>query len=312
MIPGRPRLVNHPEITYTSNLCHPAQESIFTTLIDGKSLAKQCKQQLSEQIQARIDAGKRVPTLAVVLVGNDPASHIYVTRKREACTEIGMHARDIHYPADIDEATLITQIHALNQDDEVDGILVQLPLPNHIDQAHIIEQIDPIKDVDGFHPYNLGRLAQRRPLLRPCTPKGMMQLLATLPVELKGLHAVVVGTSSIVGRPMGLELLLADVTVTFCHRGTADLAHHIQQADILVAAIGNPNVIDANWIKLGAIVLDVGINRLDDGSISGDVPFDVAATRAAYITPVPGGVGPMTVASLLQNTLQIAENRDDL
>lgn len=276
-------------------------------LIDGKAIATALKQDLKQATALRLKAGKRRPGLAVVLMGSDPASKVYVGSKRRGCEEIGFKSDSYDLPVTTTEAELLALINTLNHDNEIDGILVQLPLPGHINADNIIEHIAPHKDVDGFHPYNIGRLAQRNPQLRPCTPKGMITMLKKTGIDLRGQEAVVVGASNIVGRPMGLELLLAGCTTTICHRMTKDLEFHVRRAEVLVVAVGKPNFIPGDWIKQGAIVLDVGINRLDDGSLVGDVEFDVAKEKAAWISPVPGGVGPMTVATLLENTLYAAE-----
>jgi len=275
-------------------------------LIDGKAVASQLKSEMEKIVKAKLMAGWHAPGLAVILVGEDPASSIYVRNKREACEKIGIQSFYHPLPADIKEDALIDVIDELNNDDKVDGILLQLPLPDHIDAEKVLEYIDPYKDVDGFHAYNLGRLAQRRPLLRPCTPLGIMILLDHIEQQYKGKHAVIVGASNIVGRPMALELLIAGATVTVCHRFTQDLPYFVKQADILVSAVGKPGLIKGDWIKEGATVIDVGIIRLPDGTITGDIEFEVAKERAAWITPVPGGVGPMTVAVLLRNTLLAA------
>lgn len=272
-------------------------------LIDGKSVAFQVRQSVRQQVAMRTAQGRRAPGLAVVLVGQDAASQVYVGSKRRACEEVGFTSKDYDLPVTTSQEALESLIDELNEDSQIDGILVQLPLPAGLDATRIIERIKPSKDVDGFHPYNIGRLAQRIPLLRPCTPYGVMKLLETTGVDLHGQHAVIVGASNIVGRPMSLELLLAGATTTVCHRFTDNLEHHVQQADIVVAAVGKPSFIPGHWIKQGAIVIDVGINRRKDGSLCGDVEFDVAAQRASWITPVPGGVGPMTVACLIENTL---------
>jgi len=277
-------------------------------IIDGKAVAADLKQQLKLATDQRVAAGKRRPGLAVVLIGSNPASKVYVGSKRRSCEEIGFksEAYDLAETATQDE--LLALIDKLNKDNEIDGILVQLPLPDHIDSETVIEHIAPHKDVDGFHPYNIGRLAQRIPVLQPCTPKGIITLLRSTEVDLKGLEAVVVGASNIVGRPMALELLLAGCTTTVCHRWTNNLEDQVRRADLLVVAVGKPNFIPGDWIKPGAIVIDVGINRLDNGKLTGDVEFDVAKENASWITPVPGGVGPMTVATLLENTLFAAEH----
>lgn len=276
-------------------------------IIDGKAVAAQFRTKFTNLVKDACLAGKRQPGLAVILVGEDPASEVYVRNKRQACEQIGIRSIYHHLPAQIEQAALIDLIHELNHDITVDGILIQLPLPKHLDAELILETINPHKDVDGFHPYNLGRLAQRRPLLRPCTPLGVMALLDHIQQPYKGKHAVIVGASNIVGRPMSLELLIAGATTTICHRFTGDLSLYVKQADIVVAAVGKPGIIKGEWIKPSATVIDVGINRLPDGSLIGDVEFQAASERAAWITPVPGGVGPMTVAMLMQNTLTAAK-----
>lgn len=277
-------------------------------VISGTELSKQIKSEIAKKIQFHLQQGKRSPGLAVILVGSDPASQVYVGSKRKSCAEVGINSQSYDLPEDTSEHDLLTLIDQLNQDDSVDGILVQLPLPKHIDSTKVIERILPHKDVDGFHPYNVGRLCQRIPTLRSCTPYGVMKLLETTDVNLYGQHAVIVGASNIVGRPMALELLLAGCTVTVTHRFTKDLESHIRQADILVVAVGKPEFIPGEWIKPNSIVIDVGINRGSDGKLKGDVEYQVAAEKAAYITPVPGGVGPMTVAMLMYNTLSAYEN----
>ena len=280
-------------------------------IIDGKTIAQQVRVEVVEKVKQRLAAGKRAPGLAVVLVGENPASQIYVASKRRACEEVGFHSRSYDLPATTREADLLELIDKLNQDDEIDGILVQLPLPAGIDNVKVLERITPDKDVDGFHPYNVGRLCQRAPTLRPCTPRGIVTLLERYNIDTYGLNAVVVGASNIVGRPMSMELLLAGCTTTVTHRFTKDLRHHIEHADLLVVAVGKPGFIPGDWIKPGAIVIDVGINRLESGKVVGDVDYDSASARASYITPVPGGVGPMTVATLIQNTLQACEEFHD-
>lgn len=280
-------------------------------IIDGKTIAQQVRVEVAEKVKQRLAAGKRAPGLAVVLVGENPASQIYVASKRRACEEVGFHSRSYDLPASTREAELLELIDKLNQDNEIDGILVQLPLPAGIDNVKVLERITPDKDVDGFHPYNVGRLCQRAPTLRPCTPRGIVTLLERYNIDTYGLNAVVVGASNIVGRPMSMELLLAGCTTTVTHRFTKDLRHHVEHADLLVVAVGKPGFIPGDWIKPGAIVIDVGINRLDSGKVVGDVDFDSASERASYITPVPGGVGPMTVATLIQNTLQACEEFHD-
>ena len=276
-------------------------------IIDGKAVAQATKDKVAAQVRARIAAGKRAPGLAVVLVGLDAASQVYVGSKRKACEEVGFHSVSYDLPADTRQEQLLDLIDKLNVDNTVDGILIQLPLPAGLDASAILERIHPHKDVDGFHPYNIGRLAQRMPALRPCTPKGIMTLLQSTGVSVKGMDAVVVGASNIVGRPMAMELLLAGCTVTVTHRFTKDLAGHVGRADLVVVAAGKPGLVKGEWIKEGAIVIDVGINRQDDGKLVGDVVYETALPRAGWITPVPGGVGPMTRACLLENTLYAAE-----
>lgn len=281
-------------------------------IIDGKTIAQQVRNEVAEQVKQRLAAGKRAPGLAVVLVGENPASQIYVASKRRACDEVGFLSRSYDLPAATSEAELLALIDQLNADEEIDGILVQLPLPAGIDNVKVLERIHPDKDVDGFHPYNVGRLCQRAPKLRPCTPRGIVTLLERYNIDTYGLNAVVVGASNIVGRPMSMELLLAGCTTTVTHRFTKNLRHHVENADLLVVAVGKPGFIPGDWIKPGAIVVDVGINRLESGKVVGDVDFDAASERATYITPVPGGVGPMTVATLIQNTLQACEEYHDV
>ncbi|ATO34036.1 Methylenetetrahydrofolate dehydrogenase (NADP+ / Methenyltetrahydrofolate cyclohydrolase) [Dickeya dianthicola RNS04.9] len=280
-------------------------------IIDGKTIAQQVKDEVAARVKQRLAEGKRAPGLAVVLVGDNPASQIYVASKRKVCEEVGFVSRSYDLPAITTEPELLALIDELNADAAIDGILVQLPLPAGIDNTKVIERIASNKDVDGFHPYNVGRLCQRAPLLRPCTPRGIVTLLERYDINMFGLNAVVVGASNIVGRPMSMELLLAGCTTTVTHRFTKDLRHHVEHADLLVVAVGKPGFIPGEWIKPGAIVIDVGINRLENGKVVGDVKFDEAAERAAYITPVPGGVGPMTVATLIQNTLQACEEYHD-
>ncbi|AZM95980.1 MULTISPECIES: bifunctional methylenetetrahydrofolate dehydrogenase/methenyltetrahydrofolate cyclohydrolase FolD [Halomonadaceae] len=279
-------------------------------LIDGKAIAANVRQQVAEKISARQQAGDRAPGLAVVVVGEDPASHVYVSNKHRACEQAGILSFQHALPADTQQHELEALVDQLNNDATVDGILVQLPLPEHLDSRPILERIRPDKDVDGFHPYNIGRLAQRMPSLRPCTPKGIMTMLAHSGIAVRGLDATVVGASNIVGRPMALELMLAGCTTTVCHRFTLQLESHVRRADLVVVAVGKPGIVKGEWIKPGAIVIDVGINRQDDGTLTGDVDFKAAAERASFITPVPGGVGPMTVATLLENTLEAAERHD--
>jgi len=275
-------------------------------IIDGKAIAGEIRAEIGARIEGLRLAGKPVPGLAVVLVGADPASSIYVRNKRRACVEAGIVSRSYDLPDTTSEAELLALIDELNGDDAIHGILVQLPLPRHINENAVIERILPVKDVDGFHPYTVGRLSQRIPMLRPCTPFGIMMLLERIGVDPKSKHAVVVGASNHVGRPLALELLLAGATTTVCHRFTTDLQAHVGRADILAVAVGKPELVPGAWVKPGAVVIDVGINRQPDGKLIGDVEFAGACARAAWITPVPGGVGPMTVAMLLQNTLLAA------
>ncbi|MEI7176266.1 bifunctional methylenetetrahydrofolate dehydrogenase/methenyltetrahydrofolate cyclohydrolase FolD [Pectobacterium carotovorum] len=280
-------------------------------IIDGKTIAQQVKDEVAARVTQRLAEGKRAPGLAVVLVGENPASQIYVASKRKVCEEVGFISHSYDLPITTTESELLALIDQLNADQTIDGILVQLPLPEGIDNTKVIERIAPSKDVDGFHPYNVGRLCQRAPMLRACTPRGIITLLERYNIDTFGLNAVVVGASNIVGRPMSLELLLAGCTTTVTHRFTKNLRHHIENADLLVVAVGKPGFIPGEWIKPGAIVLDVGINRLESGKVVGDVEFETAQERASYISPVPGGVGPMTVATLIQNTLQACEEYHD-
>lgn len=273
-------------------------------IIDGKKIAQSIREELTNKVVSIQDKGERSPCLAVILVGENPASQVYVKSKRKACQEIGYISKSYDLPDTTSQEYLLKLIDGLNRDGSVDGILVQLPLPAHIDSTLVIEAIDPSKDVDGFHPYNVGRLAQRIPALRSCTPKGIMTLIQSTGVDLLGKNAVVVGASNIVGRPMTLEFLLAGCTTTCTHRFTRDLRSFVEQAEVLVVAVGKPNFIPGDWIREGSVVIDVGINRLENNKLCGDIDFEVAKERAAYITPVPGGVGPMTVASLMQNTFE--------
>ncbi|ASB03012.1 bifunctional methylenetetrahydrofolate dehydrogenase/methenyltetrahydrofolate cyclohydrolase FolD [Proteus mirabilis] len=280
-------------------------------IIDGKTIAKTIRSEVAEKVKQRIKIGKRAPGLAVILVGDNPASQIYVASKRKACDEVGFISRSYDLPDTTSEADLLNLIDTLNEDNTIDGILVQLPLPAGIDNVKVLERIHPDKDVDGFHPYNIGRLCQRAPKLRPCTPRGIVTLLERCNIPMNGLNAVIIGASNIVGRPMSLELLLAGCTTTVTHRFTKDLRFHVEHADLVVVAVGKPNFIPGEWIKPGAIVIDVGINRLENGKVVGDVDFAQASQRAGWISPVPGGVGPMTVATLIQNTLQACEEYHD-
>ncbi|EZQ17143.1 bifunctional methylenetetrahydrofolate dehydrogenase/methenyltetrahydrofolate cyclohydrolase FolD [Pseudomonas sp. G11-1] len=276
-------------------------------LIDGKQIAANLRREIADKVNQRREQGLRIPGLAVILVGSDPASQVYVAHKRKDCEEVGFISQSHDLPADTAQEDLLQLIDTLNEDSDIDGILVQLPLPAHLDSSLLLERIRPDKDVDGFHPYNIGRLAQRMPLLRPCTPLGIIRLLKSTGVSPYGLNATVVGASNIVGRPMALELLLAGCTTTVAHRFTSDLEEHVRRSDLVVVAVGKPGLVKGEWIKPGAIVIDVGINRMEDGRLRGDVDFEAAAERAAWITPVPGGVGPMTRACLLENTLIACE-----
>ena len=279
-------------------------------LIDGKKISQQRIEAVAQAVKARQEKGLHTPCLAVVLVGDDPASAVYVRNKKLTCQKSGIESRSYELPSETTQDDLLKLVDELNGDPAVDGILVQLPLPAHIDSQAVLERIEPHKDVDGFHPYNVGRLVVKMPLMRPCTPKGVMTLLEAYGVDPKGKKAVVVGASNIVGRPQALELLLSRATVTICHSATQNLADEVAAADILVVGVGIPNFVKGEWIKPGAVVIDVGINRLDDGSLCGDVEFDVAKERASMITPVPGGVGPMTIATLLENTVHAASLHD--
>ena len=280
-------------------------------LIDGKAIAAKFKRDIREQVDYLVARGMRRPGLAVIMVGDNPASAVYVRNKRKACAESGIVSVAHDLPYSTTQQELIQLIEALNHDPSIDGILVQLPLPQHIEQSVIIEKIDPAKDVDGFHPFNVGRLALRVPLIRPCTPYGVTKLIDHVGISPKGRHCVVIGASNIVGRPMALELLLMGGTVTVCHRFTGDLAPYVSSADILIVAVGRPGIVRGEWVKPGSVVIDVGMNRGTDGKLCGDVDFDGAYERAGWITPVPGGVGPMTVAMLMKNTLESAEARLD-
>lgn len=276
-------------------------------ILDGKTIAAEVRAEVADKVSERLQAGKSAPGLAVVLVGEHPASQVYVRNKHKACAEVGFHSELHELPASVSQAALLKLVDSLNADPAIHGILVQLPLPEQIDPEAVIERILPTKDVDGFHPYNVGRQSLRMPVLRPCTPKGVMTLLERTGQTLAGLDAVVIGQSNIVGRPMALELLAARCTITVCHSRTKDLAAKARGADLLVVAIGRERFVPADWIKPGAIVIDVGMNRDAAGKLCGDVDFEAAQQRASWITPVPGGVGPMTIASLLENTLEAAD-----
>ncbi|HAT1775870.1 bifunctional methylenetetrahydrofolate dehydrogenase/methenyltetrahydrofolate cyclohydrolase FolD [Legionella pneumophila] len=276
------------------------------SLIDGREISALRRAELKQRVQYHVEQGQRAPGLAVVLIGNDPASVIYVSNKRKACEEVGITSHSYDLPAETTQEKLIELINELNQSDKIDGILIQLPLPKHINERTIIEYIKPEKDVDGFHPYNLGRLAQRNPFLRPCTPLGIMNLLHHYELNVKRKHAVVIGASNIVGRPMSLELLLAGATVTICHKFTQQLQKFVEIADFLIVATGKMDVIATDWLREHQVVIDVGMHRLPDGSIRGDIDFKKAVEKVAWITPVPGGVGPMTIVTLLENTMMSA------
>ena len=274
-------------------------------IIDGKLIAKNLRQSIAKRVKDL----SRPPGLAVILVGNDPASQVYVRNKDNACREVGFYSEKIEKPENISQEELLSEIQRLNNNDLIDGILVQLPLPEHLDANKVIEAISPKKDVDGFHSENAGKLMQNKALLRPCTPKGVMTMLNATGINPEGKDAVVIGASNIVGRPMAMELLNAGATVTVCHSRTKNLANKIKKGDIVVAAVGRSRMIQGDWIKPGAVVIDVGINRLEDGSLAGDVDFESAKQNASHISPVPGGVGPMTIATLLENTLIAFESR---
>lgn len=275
----------------------------MSNIIDGKKIAADLRQEIAREVVQIKEMHGRAPGLAVIIVGQDPASEIYVQHKQAACAEVGVESRKFSLSATAQQCDVLALIHQLNQDPLIDGILLQLPLPAHFYVAELLEAISPQKDVDGFHPYNIGRLAQGRPAMRPCTPSGVMALLDHVGCDYKNIDAVVVGSSNIVGRPMALELLRAGATVTVCHSNTRDLVKHLQVADIVVSAVGKPEFIKGQWIKEGAVIIDVGITRLQSGRLVGDIEFSSAQKRAQWITPVPGGVGPMTVAMLLKNTL---------
>jgi methylenetetrahydrofolate dehydrogenase (NADP+)/methenyltetrahydrofolate cyclohydrolase len=279
-------------------------------ILDGKAIAADIRQGLGQQVSEMVYAGQRPPGLVVILVGEDPASQVYVRNKQRSCEEVGFYSELKKLPVETSQDELLAIIDELNNREEIDGILVQLPLPDQIDEEEVIERILPTKDVDGFHPYNFGRMALRMPTLRPCTPKGVMTMLERTGHNLEGLDAIIIGQSNIVGRPAALELLAARCTITVCHSRTKDLADKVRNADVVVAGVGRPNFVQGDWIKEGALVIDVGINRLEDGSLCGDVDFEAAKERASWITPVPGGVGPMTIATLLENTLQARQMHD--
>jgi methylenetetrahydrofolate dehydrogenase (NADP+)/methenyltetrahydrofolate cyclohydrolase len=276
------------------------------SIIDGNKIAQDIRNEVRKSAQELKEQKGIIPGLAVVLVGDDPASQVYVGRKAKACAEVGFLSHEYKLPAETEEKKLLKIIKKLNKDELVHGILVQLPLPKHISTEKIIAAIDPNKDVDGFHPFNVGGLVTGTPLFVPCTPRGIMELISRSGIDLTGKEAVVVGRSNIVGKPMAFLLLAQNATVTMCHSRTKDLPSVTRRADVLIAAIGKPHMIKADMVKEGAVIIDVGVNRLENGKLAGDVDFDEVAPRASYITPVPGGVGPMTIAMLMKNTLDAA------
>ena len=276
------------------------------SILDGLEVSDVVLGDVREAIDAHIKTGGQRPGLAVVLVGSDSASQIYVRAKRKDCEKAGIATRDFDLPYETTQAALLALIEELNEDDSIHGVLVQLPLPPQIDEIAITNSIRSAKDVDGFHAFNVGRLALRQHGLRPCTPRGIMALLHYYGIDAKGHHCVIVGASNIVGRPMGLEMLIQGATVTTCHRFTKNLEHFVRQAEFLIVAVGKPGIVCANWVAEGAVVVDVGINRLENGKLVGDIDFEQAANRASWITPVPGGVGPMTRATLMLNTAEAA------
>ncbi|MBI2357740.1 MAG: bifunctional methylenetetrahydrofolate dehydrogenase/methenyltetrahydrofolate cyclohydrolase FolD [Deltaproteobacteria bacterium] len=279
----------------------------MATIIDGRAIAREVQKQVKEEIEGLRRRWGLVPGLGVVLVGDDPASHLYVRNKEKACKEVGIRSQEHFLSATVTEKELLSLIHSLNRDQEIHGILVQLPLPPHIQAEKILEAVSPHKDIDGFHPVNQGLLLLGGEGFKPCTPMGIMRLLDSVGYDPKGKNAVVVGRSNIVGKPVALMLLARHATVTICHSRTASLRDEVSRADILVAAIGKPALLRGDWIKPGAAVIDVGVNRAPTGKLVGDVEFETAKERAAYITPVPGGVGPMTICMLLFNTLKAAK-----
>ncbi len=278
-------------------------------ILDGKRIAQELLERVGRRVTERLAEGLSAPGLAVILIGDNAASSVYVRNKRKACHQVGFRSFDHDLPANTSQEEVFALIDKLNADPDVHGILVQSPLPEHIDEDALVDRIDPTKDVDGFQAINVGRLALRRFGLRPCTPRGVMTLLGHTDRPVRGQHAVVVGVSNHVGRPLVLELMIAGCTTTSCHRFTRDLESFVRQADILIVAVGKPGLVKGEWIKPGAVVIDVGINRLEDGRLVGDVDFQAASENASWITPVPGGVGPMTVATLIENTLEAAESR---
>lgn len=298
--------VQYPDFSSSKNTMIENQNPVKAEILDGLEVSAAVLTSVHEAIEAHVQGGGQRPGLAVVLVGKDPASSIYVRAKRKDCERAGIEARDFDLPAETSQEALLDLIHQLNRDDEIHGVLVQLPLPPHIDEVAITNSINVSKDVDGFHAFNVGRLALRQPGLRPCTPRGIMTLLNYYGIDAKGRHCVVVGASNIVGRPMGLELLYQGATVTTCHRFTLNLEFYVRNAEILIIAVGKRGIVDSDWIADDTVVVDVGINRLDTGKLVGDIDFNQAAEKASWISPVPGGVGPMTRATLMQNTAEAA------
>ncbi len=280
-------------------------------LIDGKSIASKIRGEIAVEVN-RLKSQGIIPGLAVILVGDNSASRVYVSMKEKACRDVGIYSDEYKLPAETDEKEILHLIDKLNKNNDIHGILVQLPLPNHINESKIVESISPEKDVDGFHPYNVGRLITGKPLFQPCTPYGIMVMLKESGIDLTGKEVVVVGRSNIVGKPVAFMCLQQNATVTLCHSKTRNLPEKIGMADVLIAAIGKPEMIKGEWVKEGAVVIDVGVNRIEDGKLVGDVEFSIAAKRASYITPVPGGVGPMTITMLLYNTLQSAKKFSQL
>jgi len=275
-------------------------------IIDGKKIAQHLREEMKHEIQ-QLNERNIQPHLTVILIGNDPASHSYVNGKEKASKEVGISSKIIRLPKDTSEDELLNEIDILNKDENTDGILVQLPLPKHIDEQKVIEAIHPSKDVDGFHPTNIGRMIVKKQSFLPCTPYGIIKILQYENIEIEGKHVVVIGRSNIVGKPMGQLLLNESATVTYCHSKTKDIKSFTKNADIIIVAVGKPNVIDESYIKEGAVIIDVGVNRVDDSRLVGDVDFDSAKLKASYITPVPGGVGPMTITMLLKNTIKAAK-----
>lgn len=278
-------------------------------LIDGKKLSAQIKDEIAEEVKKIKEEGGKVPHLAAILVGHDGASETYVSHKEKSCKQVGFESTVLRYEDDITEKDLLQKVKELNEDKDVDGFIVQLPLPEHIDEQKIINAIDPKKDVDGFHPESVGRLVTGNPTFRSCTPYGVMKMFESINYDLNGKEVVIVGRSNIVGKPVALMCLAENATVTVCHSRTRDLPAHVKRADVVIAAVGRTEMVRGEWIKEGAVVIDVGINRQEDGKLLGDVEFEAAKEKASYITPVPGGVGPMTITMLLENTVQSSRRR---